>query len=206
MQWVRRSGRPPPSIASEPNPPAAARVERVAPGLALLFERVSADRSHAILDLGPADGSSLRVYSRFARWVGFADVLAAASSRDSWREAADALPTNPERPYDLVVAWDVLDRLPPDGRAGFVRRLAEISDPRAKMFLLLESPDERPTDLLRFAVTDVDRVRYEGTGESPPGHPPVPPGELKRLLEPFHVVRAFSTRIGLREYLAARDG
>jgi hypothetical protein len=201
-----RSVRHPPDIGSEPDRPAAEQVERNSPGVAALFEGVSADRSHAILDLGPAAGASLSVYSRFARWVGFADVLTAATSSDGAQEALHALPPNPERPYDLVVAWDVLDRLPPGGRASFMQRLTELTAPRAKMFLMLELPDERRLDLLRFTITEVDRLSYQPTREFRPGHPPVPPGELKRLLEPFEVARAFSTRLGLREYVAVRHG
>ena len=206
MQWVRRGGHPPPD-ASEADAGAVRAAPRpagrAAPGLAALFEGVTPDRSHAVLDLGAAADSSLRVYSRFARWVGFADALAVPGSPDG-REALASIPSAPGKGYDLVVGWDVLDRVSPAARPGFVKGLAEIVTPRARMFLMLESPDVRAVEVLRFAVTDVGQMSSEVTGAPRPGYPPVPPGELKRLLEPFQVARAFSTRSGLREYLAVR--
>lgn len=202
MHWVRRIGRHPPPAAPTPDPAVPEPAERITPGLAAVFERVSEDRSHAVLDLGSADGSSLRVYSRFARWVRFADVLDSASSPAGRAAALSSLPPNPERPYDLVFAWDILDRLPPQDRPGLVARLAELSAPGARLFIVVESSDLRPTDLLRFTLAGIDRVRYESTGEPRPVHAPVLPADVKRLIEPFQVHRAFSTRVGLREYVA----
>lgn len=178
-------------------------LERFAPGLATFFD-LSEDRSRALLDLGGAAGSSMHVYGRFARWIRFGDILSAATSPEEWAEAQSSLPPNPERPYDLIVAWDILDRLPPESRAALVKRLVEISAPGAKLYVVSASLDVAQTGLLSCTVEEIDRVRYEQTGERRPSHPPILPAEVQRIVEPFQVVRSFSSRVGLREYVAAR--
>jgi hypothetical protein len=179
--------------------------ERLAPGLAAFFHTVSEDRSHAVLDLGPGASSSLRVYSRFARWVRFADVLTAAASSARWPEVLGSLPSNPARPFDLVIAWDVLDRLPEAKRPELVKRLAEISSPDARLFLLSASPDVASIGFLRFALVEVDRMRYESTADAGRTHSPLMPAELQRILSPFQLLHGFSTQLGLREYVAERE-
>lgn len=178
--------------------------ERVAPGLAAFFQGVREDRSHAVLDLGPGASSSLRVYSRLARWVRFADVLTAATSASGWSEVLASLPPLPEQPYDLVIAWDMLDRLPHGNRRDLVERLAEISAAKARMYLLSASPDVAPPDILRYELVELDRMRYEHTGQPRPADTRLMPAELQRLISPFELVRGFSTQLGLREYVAER--
>jgi len=204
VQWVRRIERHPLPGDSAPERRGTGPAERVAPGLTAFFRAVSEDRSHAVLDLGPGASSSLRVYSRFARWVRFADVLTAASSPSGWAEVLGALPPLAERPFDLVIAWDVLDRLPAEKRPKLVERLAEITAPGARLFLLSAAPDVVPIGSLRFTLVDLDRMQYESMGEARPAHVPPMPAELQRVLSPFELLRGFSTQLGVREYVAER--
>ena len=204
MQWVRRIERHPLPAGLAPERPGTGPAERLAPGLATFFRGVSEDRSHAVLDLGPGASSSLRVYSRFARWVRFADVLTAAGSPSGWPEVLGSLPPHSERPFDLVIAWDVLDRLPAENRRDLAKRLAAITAPDARLFLLSAAPDVVPIGSLRFTLVDLDRMRYESTGEAHPAHATPMPAELQRVLVPFEVLRGFSTQLGLREYVAER--
>jgi len=204
VQWVRRIERHPLPAGLAPERPGTGPAERLAPGLAVFFRGVSEDRGHAVLDLGPGASSSLRVYSRFARWVRFADVLTAARSSSGWPEVLPSLPPHPERPFDLVIAWDVLDRLPAENRPHLVKRLAEITAPDARLFLLSAAPDVVPIGSLRFTLVDLDRMQYESTGEAHPAHATPMPAELQRILSPFELLRGFSTQLGLREYVAER--
>jgi hypothetical protein len=204
VQWVRRAERHPLPAGLAPERPGTGPAERLAPGLAAFFRGVSEDRSHAVLDLGPGASSSLHVYSRFARWVRFADVLTAAGLVSRWPEVLHSLPPHPERPFDLVIAWDVLDRLPAEHRPDLVKRLAEITAPDARLFLLSAAPDVVPIGALRFTLVDLDRMQYEGTGEAHLGHSSLMPAELQRILSPFELLQGFSTQLGLREYVAAR--
>ncbi len=205
MDWIRRIGRSPEPAAVVPAaPPPPVGVERTTPAVAAIFDRVSEDRSHAVLDLGPASDASLRVYSRFARWVRFADLSDAEISGGNWKAALKTLPPRPERPFDLVFAWDLLDRLEPDARPALIARLAEITSDDARLYVVVDSSGKAETSPLRFSLLDTDRMRYEPTGRPRPPHQRLLPAEVERLLEPFHVVRAITSQIGLREYVAIR--
>jgi hypothetical protein len=184
-------------------------VERATPGIAALLEGVSEDQSHAVLDLGPASHTSLRVYGRFAGRVRFADILeeigGAAGGGPGSTPAQELLPAQPERPYDLVFAWDLLDRLFPEDRPRVMRRLAEITAANAKLHVLVDSSDRPETDPLRFALVEADRLRYEPTGRPRPVKRRMLPAEVEQLLQPFKVVRAFTLKGGFRDYVASRQ-
>jgi hypothetical protein len=221
VNWLRRIGRSP-----SPGPPAAAEprpeyLEGAAPGVAALLQGVSEDRTHAVLDLGPATDQSLRVYSRFARWVRFADLLG-----ETWRpsaqgpvggalgtpvggsEAVSGLLTTvvarSERPYDLVFAWDILDRLFPEDRPRLIEWLAEVAAPDVRLHLVVRASEDAMMHPLRFALLDVDRIRYEPTGTArlPPSR--LLPADVGRLLAPLQVAHAFTLKSGFREYVAVR--
>ena len=202
MDWLRRTGRTAtPDPAQETSPGA---VERSTPGVAALLDGVKEDRTHAILDLGEATESSFSVYSRFARRIRFADLLAGAGSSGVCTAALRAVPPQPERPYDLLFAWDLLDRIFPEERPRLVQRLAELSSADARLHVMTESSGKPTTQPMRFSLVGVDRIRYEPTGPARPARPELLPAEVERLLAPFEVVRAFTLKVGLREYVAVR--
>lgn len=206
MDWLRRIGREVPAPAPEPpeEPAQQPGVERSSPGLAAFFDGVAEDRSHAVLDLGSASDSSLRLFSRFARWVRFADLGTQPTDPGAWPGTLAAIPPNSKRPYDLVFAWDIFDRLEPGQRPDLVQHLVEITDPAARLFLTVTSAGRGPIQPMRFAVLDTDRMRFQAIGNPAPVIAPLLPGEVERMLAPFHVVRAFTSRVGLREYVAVR--
>jgi hypothetical protein len=207
VDWLRRIGHSGPEAPAvrAPAEPVPAPVEGAAPGVAALLKGVGEDRSHAVLDLGPAAEQSLRVYGRFARWVRFADVL----NDTGWPQAHTAGPLRtalprPARPYDLVFAWDILDRLFAEDRPRLMEWLADVIAPDTRLHMVMRASEDVPMRPLRFTLLDVGRIRYQPTGTSqlPPSR--LMPADVARLLAPFHVVNAFTLRIGLREYVAAR--
>lgn len=171
-----------------------------------MLDGVSADRSHAVLDLGAAAESSLRVYSRFARWVRFADLLSATATEAEIEATLQSVPENPQRPYDLIFAWDILDRVNAKARPRLIARLTEITAPDARLYAIVHSAGEAFRPPLRFALLDVDTICYEESGRALSAGPPILPAELEKVVEPFRVLRAFTTRVGLREYVGVRRG
>ena len=201
MDWLRRIRR-----TSSPEETVQAPIERAAPGVAALFAGLSEDGSHAVLDFGAAAETSLRLYSGFARQIRFADLLPDPPHGEAWAAALRALPPNPDQPYDVVLAWNILDRLAPEERPPLVERLTQLTASGARIYVLVDASDEPSTQPVRFTLLDVDRVRQEAVG---PPHPPQPqllPADVERLLEPFRVVHGFTLRHGLREYVAIRGG
>lgn len=206
MSWLDRIRHGPAEVADHqdsehgPAPP----VERAAPGVAALFDGLRKDGSHAILDLGPAAEAHLRIYSAYARRVRFADLITSPPQDEAWAAALRGLPPHPHRPYDVVLAWNLLDRIWPEGRRSLIDRLAELTAPAARLYAVIDASGARMSQLHRFTLLDVDRLREEAVGPPVRAHAPMLPAQVERLLEPFEVVRAFTLRTGMREYMAVR--
>jgi hypothetical protein len=169
---------------------------------------VSEDRSRAVLDLGPAADSSLRVYSRFARWIRFADLLGDNPWLDA-QESADgllrALLPGTERPYDFVFAWDVLDRLFAEDRPRLVEWLAANTAPDARLHVVVRGSEGLLPAPVRFTLLDAAHIRYEPVAAGPVPRGRLLPAEVAKLLVPFQVVHAYTLKSGLREYVALRQ-
>ncbi|HEX6307095.1 MAG TPA: class I SAM-dependent methyltransferase [Longimicrobiales bacterium] len=208
MDWLRRVSREtPPGAPPSGGEVVPEAVEGTAPGVASLMKGVTEDRSHAVLDLGPATDQSLRVYGRFARWVRFADLLGDAGWPRGHSSAAGLLGTllpQAEHPYDIIFAWDIIERFFPEDRPRLVQRLADITAPGARLHAVVRAAEDVMTRPLRFTLIDVGRIRYEvlGTARLPPSR--LLPAEVAKVLAPWQVVHAFNLKIGLREYVAER--
>jgi len=206
VDWRRRTGRAPPIDVPAAVAPPPDHLEGAAPGVAAVLNGVSEDRSHTALDLGPASDQSLRLYSRFAHWIQFADLLG-----EAWPQARGSAPgllrtvlPPPERLYDLVFAWDILDRLFPDDRPHLVEWLADSTAPDARLHAVVRAAEHAIMTPLRFTLMGVDRIRYDpaGTARLPPSR--LLPAEVAKVLAPFHVVHAFTLKTGFCEYVAFR--
>lgn len=180
--------------------------ERPTPGVAALLDGVEEDRSHSVLDLGAAAASGLRLYGRFARRVRFADILSGGAPKQVWQTLVTALPPQPESPYDLLFAWDILDRLFPDERPRLVKRLAEVSAVDARLHVIVDAAEDDLRQPLRYTLLGPDRMLCEPSGPPQPARGRILPAEVEKVLKPFQVIRAFTLKGGLREYVAVRRG
>jgi hypothetical protein len=182
----------------------AAPRERRSPGLAALFDALEEDGRHSVLDLGAASGAHLRLLGVFARQVRFASLLAGAGRDAAWGEALRALPPNPARPYDVVLAWDVLDRLDAPGRSALVTRLAAVTAPRARLYAIARGEGTMTDGPLVFTLLGRDRVAEEPVAVTAVRGQPLLPAQMERVLLPFEVASAFMLRSGAREYVAIK--
>ncbi len=179
-------------------------MERAAPGIAALFDGLSEDGSHAVLDLGPAVDSHLRLFSGFARRIRFAGLLPRRHGDEEWAEALRSLLPHPQQSYDLVLAWDLLDRLSHEARSPLIKRLTEVTAPGARLYMVVDASEEPTTQPFRFALLDTDRVSQWAVGQPEPAPRGLLPAQVERLLAPFEVVQAFTLRSGQREYVAVK--
>lgn len=203
MGLFGRGGRTPPPDA----PPAEEQQvpepsERSAQALGALFEGLRDDGSHTVLDLGSASVGSFDTLGRFARRVRFAGLLAEGVPTD--RDVA-AVPTYEGHPYDVILAWHLLDLVAPRERPALVRALTRISTPRARLYLVSDTARGAHTPRLGYELRGTDRVVERVVGPPGPRWPEMLPADLERLLEPFRVVRAVVLKGGRREYLAVRS-
>jgi hypothetical protein len=177
-------------------------VVRAAPGLAALFESLESGRSHPVLDLGAAAEASLSVYSRLARQVRFADLSSVGSEPPPWMAALEEAANAAVEPYDILLIWDTLGRLPPDERPLMVARLAKIAAPGARLHMVVEAPERTGPRPVRFSLFDPGRMRHELRWDEGVAGPKLFPAQVEKMLAPFQVDRAFTLKDGLREYLA----
>jgi hypothetical protein len=206
--WLRRTGPPAPGEAGDGEKREAAEaseVERSAPGIAALFSELREDGSHAVLDLGSATETNFELYSRYARRIRFADLLTAPLRGEPWEGALRSLSSRSGRPYDIVLAWNLFDLMPPPKRRPLVERLARLTAPGARLYVLVDSSGGHTTQPLRFAIRGMDRVAQRAVGGAHPAGPELLPAEVERLLRPFEVTHAFTLRLGYREYVGVRD-
>lgn len=203
MSWLRRDG---PSRRSRDEPagePFGEAVERSAPGIGALLDDLRSEGSHAVLDLGPAVAENFRLYGRFANRIRFVDLLAVRSRRGV-RTALRGIPSRPDRPHDLVFAWDALDRLDSPERPLVMERIVEATAPGARLHAVFRASDEVRPPPLRFVLLETGRVRCEPVDRPGAPGPRLLPTEVEELLRPFEVIRGFTLRGQLREYVAVR--
>jgi len=181
-------------------------VVRAAPGIAAIFAGLREDRSHGVLDLSTVTEANLRLYGRFAQWIRFGDLLYDPPRGEAWTRALESLPPLPDRPYDVVMVWNLLDRLPPEDRPPLIARLAELTGPGARLYFLVDGSGGATKRTLHFSLPDINHVSQEEVGPPFPAQPPILPAGLERILSPFQVAHAFTLRGGLREYVAHWQG
>ena len=206
MSWLERlrtraSTGPPRKSPSSPGP---APVERTSPGLAALFDSLRPQGHHSILDLGLANNQHLSFFAPFAGLIRFAGLMPVPPRGEDFIAALESIPPDPEYPYDVVLAWDVFDRLGPDDQGALIDRLEQVTAPGARLYTVVDSTGAETTRPLRHVIVDVGRVTQEPVGPSERANPQLLPAHVERVLAPFEVVHAFSLRVGLREYVAQK--
>lgn len=176
---------------------------RRSPALDALFGMLHDDGRHCVLDLGVADGRRLRLLGRFARRIRFAGLLPHPDPVD-WTAALGSVASDPRQPYDVVLAWDLLDRVPAIHHRDVVRRMAEITASPARLYAVVDSTGEPTSRPISFTLSELDRVSETFVGPPAPANAPLLPAHVERALAPFEVVRAFTLRTGQREYVALK--
>ncbi|MEX2282936.1 MAG: hypothetical protein WEE89_10685 [Gemmatimonadota bacterium] len=157
-----------------------------------------------MLDLGAAADQNLRVYSRFARWIHFADLLGDPWSHRGEQSAGGLHLPRLDRAYDVVFAWDILDRLFPEARSRLVQWLTDTTAASTRVHAVVRASEDSIARPLRFTLMDLGRIRYEiaGTARLPVSR--MLPAEVAKVLAPLRVAHAFTLKNGLREYVAVR--
>ena len=177
-------------------------ITRASPGIAVLFEGLGGARTDlSVLDLAWATDSALRIYTRnAARWVRFASVV---GDRVCDAGALAKLTDTPEPPYDLLLAWDLFDRVLPHERGALARHLAAVCAPNARLHMLVSmSEGGEPRAPIRYSLLDERHMRCEPLPFRSSRGPCMQPAEVERLLIPFRVAKGFVLRPSLREYVA----
>jgi len=178
------------------------------PGLADVLRSLPDDGSARLLDLGPLVVANYDVYLHHARRIRFAHVWRDAfptpgPGTDPRVDPARAVPHDDRTaPYDVVLAWDVLDCLDPDDAVSMVHRVATVCRPRGRLHALFTGAGSRPTRPMRYAITGAGRVRPLDCESRTVPAAGLAPAELERRLAPFAVEHSCILRHGAREIVA----
>ena len=189
---------------AEPDDAAPAPVERSSPGLGALFALLREDGRHSILDLAPASDRHLRFLGRYSRHIRFAGLVPEPPTGEGLASALAALAPNPSQPYDVVLAWDVFDRLDRSERSSLVALLAEFTAPGARLYAVVDASGAPTVQPVRSTIVDIDRVAQHPVGSPRPARPQLLPAHMEGLFSPFEITHAFMLRIGLREYVTMK--
>ena len=207
MRWLSRIRGTPDSDAREAESDAAkpaSPVTRASPGLAALFQGMRQDGTHSILDLGEGSKQQMEMLAPYARLIRFVGLVPGDNSVTEQPMDPAVLPVHPEYPYDVVLAWGVLDRLTPPERVMLVRRLTEITAPGARMYAWVSSGNTDRVHAVRSTIVDAGRVEEQPVGSPRSPGAPLLPAQVERVLSPWVVSQAFSLRVGKREYVAGK--
>lgn len=213
MLWRLRRNPPP---AAGPRREFADRLEPQpplyrSPTLQALVSRLSSEGAYHILDLGVASGANVEFFSRFSCRLQIADLPEALAS-EKLRPLLAADPAAAFRrvlpvarqPFDVVLAWDVLNYLTREQFGCLAGHVGSLCRPGALMLAFVSTTKEMSGVPLVFRIVDDQTLllRQQTTAVRP--SPRFLPAEVERLMSGFAVVQSVVMRHGVQEYLFVR--
>jgi hypothetical protein len=211
LPWPSRDAVKPPSsdeASSEvARPPVATYTS---PGLEAAFAGLPEPPACRVLELGPAVGDNVAFVSRLAQLIEVVDMgrvpfgrrspVGPAIERDISR--LRELQAEGAGPFDLVLAWDLLNYVSRESLSEFVELLAILCAPRGRLLATVFEGETMPARPSRYRIAGPTRLVSEAVTRDVTGAPDLPPAEIERLFRGFRVERSFVLRHGAREYLA----
>lgn len=219
MSWSFGRRRRPPAIADETDAPPGPREEvHSSPALEALVERLQRSAPPSILDLGPALGTNVEFFSRYAARLSIADFLGSLATDEGLairfhEQPATVVPEilpaapNPSEAsdlHDVVLAWDVFNYLTREQMDVLGEHLARLTRPGAHLLTLVATAPEIPAEPVLYKIEDGGHLRYGVRSPRPRKSPRWAPAELGRSLASFTVDRSYLLRHGVQEYLMLR--
>jgi len=155
-----------------------------------------------VLDLGAACAENFGYFAPRCRTYAIADLrLPLRLGAELWPHPLPRPGTAP--PFDLILAWDLLNYLSADDLAQLAELFKGLSRPGTRLFGLVYTSADMPARPARFGIAGPTSLRYGGlTGARRPS-PRYKEPELVRILDGFAVERVFLLRHGVGEYVFA---
>lgn len=213
MRWL--GGRRPEAPGDRPEPTASAPVVHRSLALAAHFAEIDPEERLHVLDLGPAVGANVDFLSRrFVCKLEVGDLyrsLVADPRRfnDPDAEAATALMHDAlapaGEPYDLVLAWDLLNYLTRPQIRALATLLAASCRPGARLFAMVVTRGEMPPAPLVYLLGEDGELVYRDLPGQVRPAPRYRPAEIDQLTPGFTVDRSFLLRHGIQEFLLLRS-
>jgi len=171
----------------------------------------------SVLDLGPATSATVAFYASSRCRVGFADSLnRLADMAREWPmdptlardELREALPIHPERPWRLVLLWDLLDYMPGAMLERFIERLRPGLAAGACLHgFVTTGPQTVPARPPAYEILARDRLcRWVGPGTGRQAPHRYSPWHLQRYMPGVVQESSRQRRDARQEHLLRLDG
>ncbi len=163
-----------------------------------------------ILDLGPAIGRNVQYLGRFAPKIHIADLYGTlrglksrrGPDRSRFEKILDSdLPEPGGRPFDLILAWDLLNYLERPHLTQLGEHLGKLCRRESLLFALIANQKQISDTPTRFLIIDADTLRYETGSRSTRIAPQYKEPDLDRLMPAFEVETSYLLRNGMQEYV-----
>ncbi len=194
-------------------PVSAARFGSLA--LPAIMERFGGRDDCRVLDLGPSFGANVEFFSRCASRVFIEDLYRtlAALHQPHQQSHQDAdgplccplfdalLPYRDEKPFDLILLWNLIDYLQRDDIRRLSDHLATISRRGTLLYALVSTRSRIPETPDDYKIADDNSLIALPTAAAQRDGPRHSQVRLLELMRKFRVQRSFLLRSGLQEYL-----
>ncbi len=183
-------------------------------GLQALCERLKTVQTCEILELGPVRNGNLEFWSRFQPSIYIADLrsslpLPVILSEDSEFVEPDwshLLGLPPDRRYDFILAWDLLNYLELPAVASIIKFLGRFCRPGTILFTLIFDQKQMPEQITVYNIMDEAHLQYEYAGPEMRVCLRHQPRALAGAMSRFKTADSFRLRNGVVEYLFEYEG
>ena len=214
MLWrARKKEAPRPEPSSEAPDPGREPLVYTSPGLEGLTRRLRKDCTYRILDLGAALGANVEFFSAYSCRIRIVDFHGTVTERQEAQEQSTPLDQTllsdlaaDTGPFDVILAWDLLNYL---DRAQFARvmaRLSHLSRAGTSLLAVMYTQGDIPAHPPVYRILDGKTLSCGFGDPELRAGPGYSPAELEQLFEGFGGLRAFLLRHGPMEYLLSRPG
>ena len=182
-------------------------------GLGPVLRDLERQRRPRVLDLGPALGANVEFLSRFGVQLFIADLYRSLQAKTDQlppdavrlsRALADQLPIPAEPPFDLILAWDLLNYFQPEQIEALGSHLGQLCRPGGMLFALVATRGPICDQPLTFQILERDLLLYGEPVAAERASPRYRESSLERQLEDFAVQTSFLLRNGMQEYVFTR--
>jgi len=182
-------------------------------GLGSVLRQLERQRRPRVLDLGPALGASVEFLAGYSVQLFIADLYRSVRSSTGQlppdaarlrRVLEDQLPVPSEGPFDLILAWDLLNYFAADQLETLGHHLGALCRPGGQLFALVATRGPISDQPMNFEILGRAALRYGATAASQRPSPGYRETGLERLLYAFAVQTSFLLRNGMQEYIFTR--
>lgn len=185
------------------------------PSLSFICDHLSGERKHAILDLGLPTGGSVDFFARVPCTLHVENLYDSLLTEpppleddkdDSWSLRVErSLWHDPQRRFDMVFAWDLINYMHVDLIHALMKRLTRSCRSGTLLYIMLSTAPLIPQRPAKIAITDLDRIRYHANAPVDKPNPRYTPLKLERMMPGFRLLHSFLLGASLQEFLFSFD-